>query len=284
MSHIVICVLLSVMAVALGQNQTVPGGRMFHRDCIHSLPDGAFVQQLNKTHLKVIGKNGRSKVLAPCKHTPRVPGAMKGGWKAYTSYYNTGITSLYGEWRVPPAPPGNAAQLSSGPQPTLLYYWNGLETPRGTQVIQPVLQWGFSGAGGGAFWSVASWWVGPGNRALHTKAFQVNPGDVIAGYTYHKGNGVWAIVSKNKNTGHSTTLNFHPTESFPWAFNVVETYDVFSCNVDNPSTHSIVFDKMSVHVHGRPVGVQWKAQKGKSRTCGEVAHVHSSNRVSVSWN
>jgi len=44
-----------------------------------------------------------------------------------------------------------------------------------------VLQWGPSAAGGGAYWSVASWYVTSGGQAFHTNLVRVNPGDTLIG-------------------------------------------------------------------------------------------------------
>lgn len=46
--------------------------------------------------------------------------------------------------------------------------------------MQPVLQWGSSAAGGGAYWSAACWYVTQ-QAAFYTQPFNVNPGDSIVG-------------------------------------------------------------------------------------------------------
>lgn len=68
-----------------------------------------------------------------------------------TQYQNPKkVSLLYGEWAVPPAPPANDGQI--------LYFWNGVEPDDNSAVLQPVLQWGSTPAGGGAYWAVASWY------------------------------------------------------------------------------------------------------------------------------
>jgi hypothetical protein len=49
-------------------------------------------------------------------------------------------------------------------------------------IYQPVLQWGSSAAGGGNYWSIASWYVdGQGGPAFHSSLIQIAPGQVLKG-------------------------------------------------------------------------------------------------------
>jgi hypothetical protein len=47
-------------------------------------------------------------------------------------------------------------------------------------IIQPVLQWGSSAAGGGPYWAIASWFVG-GAHTVYSELKIVNAGDTILG-------------------------------------------------------------------------------------------------------
>jgi hypothetical protein len=81
--------------------------------------------------------------------------ALGSGWIAYT-YWNNGtgksITSFKTRWVVPPAPVSNDGQL--------IYLFNGIQNyGYNYGILQPVLQWGASPAGGGSYWAVASWYV-----------------------------------------------------------------------------------------------------------------------------
>lgn len=57
----------------------------------------------------------------------------------------------------------------------LIYYFEGIEPAAETQIIQPVLQWGNSPAGGGQFWGYAIWEVFSG-VAVHTDVYQTGGG------------------------------------------------------------------------------------------------------------
>ena len=85
-------------------------------------------------------------------------------WNFYQSY----IT-------VPPEPRQKNEQT--------LYFWGGMQPASDDQVLQPVLQWGQSEAGGGNYWAFASWKVG-NSGAFHTPLMQVRTGDVLLTQVY----------------------------------------------------------------------------------------------------
>jgi hypothetical protein len=101
-------------------------------------------------------------------------------WISYAYWLNETkepITLFRTAWQVPPAPATQASQL--------IYLFNGIEPADGSIILQPVLQWGDSGADEdgmqrtGPFWTVASWSVG--TEAHHTPHVRVNPGDLLVG-------------------------------------------------------------------------------------------------------
>ncbi len=95
-----------------------------------------------------------------------------GGWKNDS---NNPISYFSTKWVVPPPPITSNGQL--------IYLFNGIETTSFDSILQPVLQWGSSHAGGGSYWAVANWFVGsPGTGiALHSNLIPVNSGDIIQG-------------------------------------------------------------------------------------------------------
>ncbi|KAH9477351.1 hypothetical protein JR316_0009557 [Psilocybe cubensis] len=61
------------------------------------------------------------------------------------------VSGFQSRWVLPPLPQVNSGQL--------LMYFSGLAPPSIDALIQPTLQYGVSAAGGGNFWSVASWFI-----------------------------------------------------------------------------------------------------------------------------
>jgi hypothetical protein len=104
------------------------------------------------------------------------PPALGRGWITYAAWTYSGthpISSFTTRWVVPPAPAASESQL--------VYLFNGLQDSPVTHILQPVLQWGVSPDGGGAFWAVASWFVDSSGNAFKTPLVRVNPGDTLTG-------------------------------------------------------------------------------------------------------
>src|SRR4051794_21610126 len=101
--------------------------------------------------------------------------AFGSGWITYASWTNsTGspVTRFATDWRVPAAPATSNGQT--------IFLFNGIQNS--TMIYQPVLQWGPSAAGGGAYWSVASWYAdGQTGQSFFTTPVRVNVGDRLTG-------------------------------------------------------------------------------------------------------
>ncbi len=73
-----------------------------------------------------------------------IPKGITGAWQAYASTVTSGnvISSLNTTWVVPQSP------VAVNDNQTV-FIWDGVQDDAGDDVIQPVLQWGPSAAGGG---------------------------------------------------------------------------------------------------------------------------------------
>jgi|GEM_PF-3969139 hypothetical protein len=107
--------------------------------------------------------------------TPPPPPAVE--WVTAAYWYNSysptyAVKQFTASWTVPSAPSTNHDQL--------IYLFNGIEPTAMDAILQPVLQWGFSPAGGGYYWAVASWYVYNGGY-YYGNLIQVSPGDPLVG-------------------------------------------------------------------------------------------------------
>ncbi len=182
---------------------------------------------------------------------PNMPGA-ENGWVEAGQWNvplaaNDDIDYLAGSWTVPQYPAENGA---------LIYLFNGIEPAGGSWILQPVLQYGVSPAGGGDTWAVASWLVSS-NQALHSPLETVYPGNSIKGYmemTGISGNTKsWEVEAKDATTGADSYFSAHiPGQHWTSAYaGVLEAYNVTSC-AQFPSNHREMF-RGSVVDHGFPV-------------------------------
>ena len=98
------------------------------------------------------------------------------GWIAFahwTNEDNEHVSSFRSTWTVPPEPATRSGQ-------TIFLFVAMQDTIPMT--LLPALQWGPSAAGGGDYWSVASWYVGGTTGAVfHGELVPVNVGDELTG-------------------------------------------------------------------------------------------------------
>ncbi|KAJ7833674.1 hypothetical protein B0H13DRAFT_1914451 [Mycena leptocephala] len=116
------------------------------------------------------------------------------GWVAYTSWLNNGpaIGSFKTTWSVPPVPATEHGQT--------IFLFNSIEPGTFDAIMQPVLQYGGSAAGGGNYWAVATWYL-YGDQTFFTVLVQVGVGQVL--------DGIVELVGAS--SGTSTTTRSSPT-------------------------------------------------------------------------
>jgi hypothetical protein len=223
----------------------------YHKSCVHELDDGAEVDAAGRVTLPT----GERTELPACAH-PRLvlrasgatpaAAATTNGWVEDANWFSaTPVTRMTSTFGVPKAPAASAGQT--------IFFFPGMEPHDGTIILQPVLQWGSSGAGGGSDWEIASWSCGP--SCIHSKLVPVKSGDTLSGTITGSscsatGQCSWKIVTTDSTSGKSTTLTTHgDTESYFWLFGgVLEAYSVSDCN-EYPSSPTEVFSKVNFFDH-----------------------------------
>jgi len=269
--------ILLILSVASAKYLYVPSGKQLHQDCVHNIPSHSFSLVNDPSGKSIVTTaDGQVLIFPPCPHAPKqlIHGPA---WKAWTQYQNPAkITELYGEWTVPPSPFADDGQI--------LYYWNGVEPSDNSAVLQPVLQWGSTPAGGGEYWGVASWYVSSTN-AFYTMIMNVNVGDVVTGHNKILNNGSWVITGGKRGSPQTVSLTYRPPRTdYTYAFQVLEAYDIKECQRNYPRSGNIVFDNIFVFVDGNKVPAIWETMTQDTITCNERAGVASPTEVSISWN
>jgi len=179
---------------------------------------------------------------------------------------------LYGTWTVPAAPVQTDAQT--------LFYWNGVEPADTSAVLQPVLQWGVSAAGGGNYWAIASWLVSSTHSTIVSPLLTVESGDVIEGFNEYLSNGTWVITATVQNKNITTSFSYTPRQDFTIAYEVLEAYTISECT-DYPKAGVISFDNIKVEAGGDTVTPQWEADTQQPITCQEHAKIVSPTEVQI---
>ena len=201
------------------------------------------------------------------------PGDIPGfgsAWVAYAYWANTSgqpITSFRTTWQVPEPPSTDSNQI--------IYLFSGIDpSDPSTGILQPVLQWGRSEAGGGPYWSVASWYVAgasAGSNAYYTTPVQVNPGDTLVGamtLTNQSGGTFDYNCEFEGISGTSLPALNHP--ELVWCNETLEVYNVAQCSdfPNNPNgftggTYDISFNEIGLYsyagAHITPAWSKWVA-------------------------
>jgi hypothetical protein len=177
------------------------------------------------------------------------------GWLEYVS---ATTSTSYGEiaatWTVPPLPASDDHQT--------LFFFPGFEDTNeedNLSIVQPVLQFGTSTAGGGTYWAIASWNCCMIGTAWFSHLVKVNPGDTILGaITSRCEKGLnycadWKVISEDQTTGKKTILSKTPAagQVWNWAFGAVsEDYGVKQCS-DWPNNNTSTVFTVQVYDQNR---------------------------------
>jgi len=198
--------------------------------CIHgpiSL-DHAVINGETFSYLKEISSGQMIRIIPPCKYPAADTKPLPNGWAAYAwAVHAIGeLTSYNGTWPVPPTPKDESTQT--------LFLFTGFQNAFGTpanvtNIIQPVLQWGSSAAGGGKYWAMASWYVDSNGNAFFSTLTETAAAHNIQGNMHVTSKTNWVIETMDVTTSKKTTLNIATNTSEPYTFVTLEVYTISSC-------------------------------------------------------
>ncbi len=194
-----------------------------------------------------------------------------------TSYHKMIVT-----WAVPPNPSYYDGQT--------IFLFPGLEDYNNVvSILQPVLQYGPSRAGGGEYWSVACWNCCPSGTADYSSLIGANNGTVGTIWSNCK-DGVhecptWNVMAKETGNGTTTTLTATPSEGqvFNWAFGAaLEVYNVTGCD-QYPDNTGVGFTVQLYNQDGNLIkSPAWTGQvNGGSPPCSFNV---TTNPIRLGWN
>lgn len=205
----------------LGPDFVVTPAGSVHKDCVIEVADDETLHA-TKEFVAVLKNGVEQKRLGQCAHPMKRarshanPSSSSGpiptivGWIEFSiqgapanawgmQWYN----KMTGSWNVPPTPAANG--------PTV-FLFNSLEPADGLSVIQPVLQYGVSGAGGGFSYGIASWFVNLNTGTVgHSLLRSTTSGHAIQGSMTSAscttgGDCTWTIKTADVTASVATTL------------------------------------------------------------------------------
>jgi hypothetical protein len=238
---------------AIPQDFILTPGGFRHRSLVHHLKKG---NRIRRQHpfLQVIAESTRQVVEthSPAPEDLPVP-KLGSGWIAFTSWSNdTGqpIATFSTQWTVPPAPKTNSGQT--------IFLFNSIEDAAQDDIVQPVLQWGPSAAGGGSFWAIANWYVDSSGHAFFSSLKQVNPGDMLTG--------ILTLTAQSAGQfNYVSSFDGQPDLDLPvdgiselvWATETLEAYQISQCS-DYPNTATTQMSAIAIANSGGAPAVNWQ--------------------------
>jgi hypothetical protein len=192
------------------------------------------------------------------------------GWVTYASWLNqTGkaVSSFTTTWAVPAAPSTYDGQT--------LFQFNSIEPNSFNSILQPVLQYGPSQAGGGRYWAVASWYV-VGNSAYYSSLVRVSPGQTLVGVitlASHKGSN---YNYKCAFTGISgTNFSIKNIPQLTWCTETLEVYGVDLCP-EFPNTPYSQMYRIKLKTGKTVPSVSWSVTNAAT-SCGVQTTIVTNN-------
>jgi hypothetical protein len=259
-----------------------PGGYR-HPSLVHHLPEGHKVRR-RKRELQIVHRRTQ-RIVARYSFAPEavpdpiIPG-LGSGWATSVSWLNptgTPISQFTTTWTVPPDPAaGDAGQV--------VYLFNGLQNPEGTNLMQPVLQWGATQLGGGPYWTISNWYIDDSGHAVHSHFLQVPSGDVLTG-----------VIARGPDSGGlcSYTVGFQEypylnvpaagVDPSPLAVEVLESYHIGDCS-EYPPTPSTSASSIFIAADGTAPVIGWtphNSNTGCNEHCTVVGSTNPGGEVEI---
>jgi hypothetical protein len=238
-------------------------GQLIRPDCVHEIPNGAKI---------LIGESGEptgdvtlngklvahydacSEAAASTRHSaspasnsntghvPSFNGWVEDSQEELSLGSSDNIAYEAGEWYVPNNPSVNGG---------LIYLFNGIAPTAQNWILQPVLQYGVGYAGGGNYWAMASWLVGP-SYVFHSPLARVNSGNTLFGYTEQTGSGGtldYFTEAYDLSTGAYSWISIE-SSGLHWTVayqGVLEVYGVNTCSMLPSTGYAYFFDNYVDH-------------------------------------
>lgn len=257
-------------AVANGAVLT-PGG---YRDpsLVHHVHQGHRVRR-RKQQLQIVHRSTQ-RIVARHDAAPSdapIPG-LGSGWITFALWQNSAqdpISQIATDWTVPDPPTVDTGQT--------IFLFNALQNASRTNLLQPVLQWGKSQAGGGSFWSISNWYIDTSGHVYHSGSVPMLPGQVLTGIISlgQETSGLFSYVVSFD--GYSTLdLNVAGIEALMYASETLEAYQIGDRN-DYPAADFTAMSKIAVAVGGMSPTLNWSIQNNSSNWGEQTVVVSSAN-------
>jgi hypothetical protein len=250
---------------------------IFPPECIHGLPNHSIYFSSNRTAIFPNGTRVTFLSLPECakgQSAGSLPSTN--GWVEDANWNDANqITRFTGQWRVPSAP-------SYYPliNPQTIFLFIGIEPSNGAEIIQPVLQYGRSSAGGGNYWSATSWFCC--NPTVYNSLILPSSGDYMNGTITYQGGGGWNVNIVDVTSSSSSGVTYSSSLTYTAAYVTLEVYNVSQCN-EYPASSPATFAPMYLKDSTGSRTPNWNTAINVNDGCGEGVSVLSAWAVQLSY-
>ncbi|GGB22968.1 hypothetical protein [Puia dinghuensis] len=258
-----------------------PAGYM-PRSSVHYIGPGYHLSVEKGRLQKMESRTGRMiEDFGPVTITPAHHSREVQGWIAYAFWNNTGtaITSFTTDWVVPSTPANQGSQT--------LFLFNGMQdgTTRTSYIIQPVLQWGPSAAGGGKFWAVTNWYVSS-SQAFFGSLVTVSPGASLQGVMKETAVSGSNYSYNSSFTGYpsASALQVNNVPQAFWAAETLESYGVTSPGTMYPPDADIAMNSIQILQGAANASISWtpvQAVSGSAQRAVVVSDASPGGEVDI---
>lgn len=275
----------AVTAPAVTGDQVLTPVGYMDKSKVHFIGDGfalnvahGRLQKIDNRTGKTVEDFGEVKALEdrfnPGKST-LVPAAAS-GWIAYAYWSNPNtaspITYFTTNWTVPSAPSRQGSQT--------IFLFNGMQDglTSTSYIIQPVLQWGPSAAGGGKYWAITNWYVSS-SQAFYGSLVTVSAGTQLQGVMEETASSGGNYSYYSYFTGYSTAsaLQVNNVPEAFWAAETLESYGVTNTNTMYPPNTDVAMGSIQILQGSSNASLTWSTAQAVSGSAQKAVVVSNSS-------
>jgi len=257
-----------------------PAGYM-PRSSVHFVGEGFHLSVENGRLQRLEnGTNRMAEDYGTVKITPaRAPEVQ--GWIAYAYWTNTGtaITNFTTTWTVPSVPGNKGSQT--------IFLFNGMQdgTTSTSYIIQPVLQWGPSAAGGGKYWAITNWYVSS-SQAFFGSLVTVSAGASLTGVMKETAVSGSNYSYNSSFTGYpaASALQVNNVPQAFWAAETLESYGVTTPSTMYPPNSDVALTGIQILKGSTNASISWttaQATSGSAQKAVVVSNASPGGQVDI---
>jgi len=240
--------------------------------CVREVPSDSIISK-EEDFIRITKPSGDEELLEYCNYkNNRSRSVEDSGWIVYASEASqTSYNFFSGDWNVPATPVNSEGQT--------VFFFLGFIDHIQNEIIQPVLQWGQSAAGGGEYWGVASWWASSNGNAVFSKLIGANSGESIYGNMTLGSDGTWYITALFG--GYWTRILIDNLSPQVMATVTLEAYNIRDCN-DYPSDGGATFSNMQLQAGNSPMYPSWRSTADFT-DCNQGVNIYGASSVELTY-